>query len=211
MHLYSGSTADFVSDATRSRMAAKLADAFEQHFRYPPSQSEVHSWQNSLRAMSSVVELAALDDNGIVVELQLPLTSRRLDCLITGDDDADTARAVIVELKQWNAVGVSYIEDCVTTFVGGRERDVLHPSRQVGNYKRYLQECTPHSARARSPWTGAASSTTCGSCRRRCCSTRASARYSASTPRTPATRPTSSPRISRRTWPAATGCPFSTR
>ena len=131
MHLYSGSTTDFVSDATRNRMAGKLADAFFEHFRYQPSQSEVHSWQNSLRAMSSVVELAALEDNGIVVELQLPLTSRRLDCLITGHDDADVAQAVIVELKQWEDVGVSYIEDCVTTFVGGRQRDVLHQRGQV--------------------------------------------------------------------------------
>lgn len=28
----------------------------------------------------------------------------------------------------------------MTTRLGGRERDVLHPSRQVGNYKRYLQD-----------------------------------------------------------------------
>ena len=55
MHLYSGSTADFVSDATRNRMADKLASAFFDHFRYRPSQSEVHSWQNSLRAMSQAL------------------------------------------------------------------------------------------------------------------------------------------------------------
>jgi hypothetical protein len=140
MHLYSGSTTDFVADATRNRMAEKLTDAFFDAFRYRPSQSEVHSWQNSLRAMSQVVELADLTDNGIVVELQLPLSSRRLDCMITGHDDSDVAQAVIIELKQWQACGLSSIEDCVTTMLGGRDRDVLHPSRQVGNYKRYLQD-----------------------------------------------------------------------
>ena len=140
MHLYSGSTIDFVGDATRNLIADKLAAAFSDYFRYPPSQSEVHSWQNSLRAMAQVLDLADLHDHGIVVELQLPLSSRRLDCLIAGHDDADTRQAVIVELKQWENVGPSEIDDCVTTFVGSRVRDVLHPSRQVGNYQRYLQD-----------------------------------------------------------------------
>jgi uncharacterized protein len=140
VHLYSGTTTDFVADATRNRIAGKVATAFADHFRYQAPQSEVNAWQNSLRAMSSAVELADLDDNGIVVELQLPLSSKRLDCMITGRDDADLAQAVIVELKQWQVVGPSNIDDCVTTFVGGRERDVLHPSRQVGNYQRYLQD-----------------------------------------------------------------------
>lgn len=140
MHLYSGTTTDFVGDATHNRIATKLSETFFQHFRYHPSQSEVRSWQNSLRAMSSVVDLADLTDHGIVVELQLPLSSKRLDCLITGHDDGDAAQAVIIELKQWEKVGASYIDECVTVFMGQRERDVLHPSRQVGNYKRYLQD-----------------------------------------------------------------------
>src|SRR2546430_6520128 len=60
--------------------------------------------------------------------------------MITGHDDADTRQAVMVELKQWQDIGPSEIDECVTTFLGGRERDVLHPSRQVGNYQRYLQD-----------------------------------------------------------------------
>jgi DUF2075 family protein len=140
MHLYSGTTIDFVADATRSRIAGKLERAFFDHFRYHPSQAEVRSWQNSLRAMADVVGLAALDDHGVVVELQLPLSSRRLDCLFTGHDESFTAQAVIVELKQWDQIGPSEIEDCVTVFLGQRLRDRLHPSRQVGNYKRYLQD-----------------------------------------------------------------------
>ena len=140
MRLYSGTTSDFVADATRSRIASKLSAAFFDAFMYQPSQSEVRSWQNSLRAMAQVVGLAALDDHGVVVELQLPLSSRRLDCMFTGHDDAFVKQAVIVELKQWDEVGPSEIEDCVTLFLGQRLRDHLHPSRQVGNYKRYLQD-----------------------------------------------------------------------
>lgn len=140
MHLYSGVTTDFVADATRNRIASKLKDSFFNYFRYEPSPSEVTSWQNSLRAMSDVVELASLDDHGIVVELQLPLSSRRLDCLITGHDAGDRPQAVVVELKQWTEIEPSSIDECVTVFMGGRKRDQLHPSAQVGNYQRYLMD-----------------------------------------------------------------------
>src|SRR5436305_15093371 len=60
--------------------------------------------------------------------------------MITGRNDGDAAQAVIVELKQWQTVGQSSSDECVTAFVGGRERDVLHPSKQVGQYQRYLQD-----------------------------------------------------------------------
>src|SRR5437879_4627837 len=34
----------------------------------------------------------------------------------------------------------SSVDECVTVFVGQRLRDVLHPSKQVGQYQRYLQD-----------------------------------------------------------------------
>ena len=138
MQLYSGSTVDFISDATRNTIASKLERSFFRHFRYEPPKSEVRSWQNSLRAMAGTLELGNFTDHGIAVEYQLPLSSKRLDCMITGTDVAEQPTAVIVELKQWEHAAPSTIEECVTTFVGGNERSVLHPSRQVGNYQRYL-------------------------------------------------------------------------
>jgi uncharacterized protein len=140
VHLYSGATTDFVADATRNRIADKLKTAFFDYFRYEPAPSEVTSWQNSLRAMASAVEVASLDDHGVVVELQLPLSSKRLDCMLTGHDDGDRPQAVIVELKQWTSADPCPIDDCVSVFLGGRMRDVLHPSAQVGGYQRYLTD-----------------------------------------------------------------------
>ena len=60
MHLYSGMTTDFVADATNNRIASKLKESFFHYFRYEPPQSEVNSWQNSLRAMSQTIDLASL-------------------------------------------------------------------------------------------------------------------------------------------------------
>lgn len=140
MHLYSGATTDFIGDATHNRIAEKLKTSFWDHFRYEPGDSEVNSWRNSLRAMANAIELASLDDHGIVVELQLPLSSKRLDCMITGHDTDERAQAVIVELKQWDKITQSDIPECVCVFMAGRVRDVLHPSSQVGGYEQYLRD-----------------------------------------------------------------------
>jgi hypothetical protein len=138
VHLYSGSTAQFVRDAVLNRLAGRLSDRFFDEFRYKPPLSEVSAWQNSLRAMADVLQLADLREQGILVELQLPLTSKRLDCLVTGSDRERGDSAVIVELKQWTTSGRSSITDCVTAVLGGRERDTLHPSVQAAGYHRYL-------------------------------------------------------------------------
>jgi len=138
MHLYSGTSVEFIADATRHTIAGKLEQRFVERFRYSPGQSEVRSWQNSLTRMAGVLRDVDLTDHGVVVELQLPLSSRRLDCMITGHDTSKQPSAVIVELKQWDAVSPSPVDGCVTAFTGRGLRDVLHPSNQAGGYQRYL-------------------------------------------------------------------------
>jgi hypothetical protein len=138
MHLYSSTSVEFIRDATRDVIAGKLKDRFEQRFRYTPPASEVRSWQNSLSRMATVLRDADLTDHGVVVELQLPLSSKRLDCMITGHDRTGHQAAVIVELKQWDEVRPSPIAGCVETYLGHGQRDVLHPSDQAGSYQRYL-------------------------------------------------------------------------
>src|SRR2546427_7119349 len=77
----------------------------------------------------------------LLLEYQLPLTSKRIDCMLTGENPESRDNAVIVELKQWEDAEPSAAEDCVTVWVGQGMRDVLHPSRQVGNYQEYLEDC----------------------------------------------------------------------
>src|SRR5580698_1813952 len=101
MRLYSGTTKSLIEDSTCNRIASKLKDAFFHEFRFQPSVAEVNSWNNSLRAVSQVFQASSLIDNGVLLELQLPLTSKRLDCLISGYDMQKSANAVVVELKQW--------------------------------------------------------------------------------------------------------------
>ena len=72
--------------------------------------------------------------------MELPLSSSRLDCMIFGRDRTGHASALLVELKQWSQAKPSEVEDCVLTFVGGAERDQLHPSIQAMTYAQYLAD-----------------------------------------------------------------------
>jgi hypothetical protein len=135
---------EFVGDTARNQIARKLTDAFFRYYGYPPSKSEVAAWGNSLRAMAQVVQYAKLDDHGVVVEYELPSSSRRLDFMICGRDVSSHDEAIIVELKQWSECEAADAEGLVSTWVGGRNREVAHPSVQVGQYQQYLADT--HSA-----------------------------------------------------------------
>ena len=140
MRLYSGTSQNFIKDAVHNQIAEKLKNAFFNYYRYNPSPSEINSWRNSLRSVSQVFQYANLIDHGVLLEYQLPLTSRRLDCMICGRDQNKNDSAVIIELKQWDKCEESNGDNEVMTWVGGGKRDVLHPSIQVGQYQMYLED-----------------------------------------------------------------------
>lgn len=140
MRLYSGMSQDFIRDTTRNRIAERLREAFFAYYRYQPSPGEMNSWRNSLRAMRDVLDIASLDDHGILLEYQLPLSSRRIDCMVCGRDGNKVDNAVIVELKQWERCDPAEADKLVNSWVGGSRRDVLHPSVQVGQYRQYLED-----------------------------------------------------------------------
>ncbi|MDR0183826.1 DNA/RNA helicase domain-containing protein [Lysobacter arvi] len=137
--LYAGTTPDFIQSTTHNAIAHRLAEAFEAHYRYAPSKGEFQSWQNSLRSFSDVLRTGDLMQQGILLEYQLPLSSKRIDAILTGRDDGRD-RAVIVELKQWSASEFGSHDDLLRTWVGGSHRDVLHPAVQANQYRRYLED-----------------------------------------------------------------------
>ncbi|MDY9924879.1 DUF2075 domain-containing protein [Methanosarcina sp.] len=140
MRLFAGSSEQFIQDSTRNEIATKLRSAFFDYYRYNPSPAEINSWRNSLKEISNVFVEADLTDHGVILEYQLPLTSKRLDCLISGKDKNDNDNAIIIELKQWSKCREASGDNEVLTWVGGDEREVLHPSVQVAQYTMYLQD-----------------------------------------------------------------------
>lgn len=140
MRLYSGSSQQFIDDTYRNQIAEKLRGSFLVQMGHMPAEGEVNAWRNSLRATSMVFQHANLTDQGVIVEYQLPQTSKRLDCMICGKDENEKDNAVIIELKQWDSCKVADGEREVFAWVGGSERECLHPSVQASQYRMYLED-----------------------------------------------------------------------
>lgn len=140
MKLYAGSSTEFITATAHNAIVGQLQSAFFDYYRTEPQPNEVTSWRNSLRSVSQVFQQAGLLDHGVLLEYQLPLTSKRLDCLICGHDAQQQRQAVIIELKQWSEAQPSAGPHEVVTWLGGQLSDVLHPSAQVGQYRQYLAD-----------------------------------------------------------------------
>ena len=140
MLLYQGSSEQFITDAMHGALVPQMRMRYFEVFHTTPNENEVISWENSLRRLADVFTDIHLEDHGILLEYQMPMSSRRLDCLISGKDADNRDNAVIIELKQWSSCQPSEADNEVMTWVGGAERDVLHPSVQVGQYAMYLDD-----------------------------------------------------------------------
>lgn len=138
--LFSGPTTDFLTKASNNVIAEELRRVFQDYYGFPPPDAEVRSWRDSLRALSGAIRLGGFLDHGMLLEYQLPLSSKRLDAMITGEGHDGRPAAVIVELKQWDDVEPSLVPECVGVRYGGRIQDKLHPSAQVGQYCQYLAD-----------------------------------------------------------------------
>jgi DNA replication protein DnaC len=139
MLLYSSTCERFYDDIKSDRIAEIVNAAFRREFGRDAGKGEQRSWHNSLPRFSWACEKAGLGDQGIIIEYQLPQSSKRLDVMLTGANDAGQDSATIIELKQWEECEATDGEKIVT-WVGGGHRDVPHPSAQAQAYVMYLAD-----------------------------------------------------------------------
>lgn len=145
MLVYQATKNDFMLDVENDAIAAKIQDAFEQRL-HRANQSEVRSWRNSMEYMYKVLNTPDVpSDCGVAIEFGVPYTSSRIDFLLTGRNghvgSEPRDAAIIVELKQWDALeAVAGQDGIVRTYVGGRHRMVSHPSYQAWSYARMIDD-----------------------------------------------------------------------
>ncbi len=82
MELFKGSAEDFDRLEDERQLVDRLRVSFLDYYNHEPSLSEQNSWRYSLHALSSQMRLTGLRDHGVILEMQLPLTSLRLDCML---------------------------------------------------------------------------------------------------------------------------------
>ena len=79
-------------------------------------------------------------DAGVAIEYQVPLTSKRVDFILSGADGDMRETAVIIELKQWSEVSATQKDAIVQTVIGRGKREVTHPSYQAWTYAALIRD-----------------------------------------------------------------------
>lgn len=77
-------------------------------------------------------------DAGVSIEYQLPMSSKRIDFILSGYDNSNRPRVIIVELKQWSDAQVTKQDAIVRTPMGGSMVATSHPSYQAWSYAAFL-------------------------------------------------------------------------
>lgn len=140
MIVYHANKRQFISDVFNDTIADNIDNAFFAHLGRHTSPNEKRSWKNSMQYMYRVLDTASLpDDAGISIEYQIPLTSKRIDFIIGGEDDFGRDNLVIVELKQWEKASFSDKPDLVVTRFEHGEAETSHPSYQAWSYAFLLE------------------------------------------------------------------------
>lgn len=132
----------FVNDVKMNNIADKILEAVKYKGINAGSPREYESWNNSMQFMRNIVDDTEIDDEvRICIEYNIPLTSKRVDFIISGADSQGHDNVVIVELKQWQKAEkvADDMHHCVRTFLAGTERIVCHPSYQAYSYSCFLR------------------------------------------------------------------------
>lgn len=140
MIIYNETSSSFLNHIYENKIGYVLRENVLNKMNKVVSESELRSWERSLPQMARVLRDADLkEDTHVLLEYKLPSTEKRIDFLITGQDEKGKDNALIIELKQWEKAKTAEGDGIVQTFLGGRERETVHPSYQASSYKRFLQ------------------------------------------------------------------------
>lgn len=102
--------------------------------------SEIKSWASSLAYMDRIMYDAMIpDDCGIAIEYQIPQTGKRIDFIISGQNEKNEDALILIELKQWQEANITNKDSIIETYVGGRMGEHPHPSYQAWSYATLLQ------------------------------------------------------------------------
>jgi hypothetical protein len=139
MSAFRVSAAGLLRLATEGSLADRVAEQVWMS-GHGVSPAERRSWSRSLSILAQDLDDAGLQNVEVLVEYQLPLTSRRVDAVLagvhpkTGEDSF-----VVVELKQWS-YATRYEDSDTLVDVEHAAGPRLHPGIQVGDYCQYLAD-----------------------------------------------------------------------
>lgn len=143
MIVYQASKRQFIHDTFQDDIEFVLSQQYLRTTGRQPAPAEFRAWQNSLFEVGEVLKDASLpDDMGVALEYTVPQTSKRIDVLLTGEDEAGVPKLIIIELKQWSEARFSEKDGIIWARRGGKagETEGPHPSYQAWSYAALLND-----------------------------------------------------------------------
>lgn len=141
MLVYSEPKSVFINDVRSNQIHTRILEEFKRKTWHGVSENEVASWRNSMQFMKNVLEDDEIPyDSYISIEYMIPMSSKRVDLIVSGKNNEDKYAAVVIELKQWSQVEKTDKDGIVKTFVGGTVREVSHPSYQAWSYVQLIRD-----------------------------------------------------------------------
>ena len=139
VHLFRSSAQEL--SALEATLADRLAEQMRLRGGRAPSPAEHRSWQRSIPALRADLMDAGLGDVEVLLEYQLPLTSKRADVVLAGRHPRTGLPSyVVVELKQWGAAERFEDSDTLVRVEQYGDHAVTHPVAQVRGYCDYLTD-----------------------------------------------------------------------
>jgi hypothetical protein len=135
-------TANRVKEMALSKtLVEKLSAQMLFQMGNSPSPAEKRSWENSLVEICEILILCGLGEVNLLIEYQLPYSSKRIDVIAIGSNPKNESPTIIViELKQWT--NASLIEGALDSLKidSYGNTPILHPVVQVSRYCEYLND-----------------------------------------------------------------------
>lgn len=143
MIVYQASKRQFIHDTFRDDIEEVLSQQYLRTTGRRAAPAEFNAWKHSLFKVGEVLKDEAIpDDMGVALEYTVPQTSKRIDVLLTGEDEAGTPKLLIIELKQWSEAKFSEKDGIIWARRGGKagETEGPHPSYQAWSYAALLND-----------------------------------------------------------------------
>lgn len=142
MIVYEATKAEFCQSVFDQTIVDEIYAMFQEKLGRKTSEAEIRSWENSMEFMDKILDDSEIpDDSSVAIEFTIPLTSKRIDFMIAGEDGNNDDSVIIIELKQWDkAEKVEGKDAIVKTFLGGGIRETTHPSYQAWSYTCLLKD-----------------------------------------------------------------------
>lgn len=139
MIVYDGTKTKFMDDVRDNLICNKIYEQYQKYFG-KTTEPQMRAWQNSMQYMRNILDSSEIPNNcGVAIEYNIPMTSKRVDFILTGTNESNTKTVIIIELKQWGECEpVDEGDGLVQTYVGGGFRKVAHPSYQAMSYAYFI-------------------------------------------------------------------------